>query len=80
MRKIETKHLLGLENISKSDIEKIIDENARQIITAGGKNEKVLEKDDWEHSAFTKNILTGLGKGSADIDGDGICPNRTQYH
>ena len=33
---------------------------ARQIITAGGRGEKVIEKSEWGHSAFTKNLLSGL--------------------
>ena len=52
-------------------LDKIIVENARQIITAGGKDEKVLEKDDWEHSAFTKNLLSGLKDKKADQNQDG---------
>ena len=52
-------------------IDKITQENARQIITAGGKDEKVLEKDEWEHSAFTKNILLGLKDKKADQNHDG---------
>ena len=53
-------------------IEKISNEFSRQIITAGGKSEKVLEKDDWQHSAFTKNILIGLKESKADMNYDGI--------
>ena len=53
-------------------IEKISNEFSRQIITAGGKSEKVLEKDDWQHSAFTKNILLGLKESKADMNYDGI--------
>ena len=53
-------------------IEKISNDFSRQIITAGGKSEEVLEKDDWEHSAFTKNILSGLKQKRADINSDGI--------
>ena len=53
-------------------LDKVIKENARQIITAGGKDEKVLEKDDWQHSAFTKNILSGLEEKKADSDEDGF--------
>ena len=49
-------------------IEKISNEFSRQIITAGGKSEEVLEKDDWEHSAFTKNILSGLKEKRADMN------------
>jgi len=52
-------------------LDKITVENARQIITAGGKDEKVLEKDDWEHSAFTKNLLSGLKDKKADQNQDG---------
>ena len=52
-------------------LDKIADENARQIITAGGKDEKVIEKDDWEHSAFTKNLLSGLKDKKADQNQDG---------
>ena len=52
-------------------LDKVSDENARQIITAGGKDEKVIEKDDWEHSAFTKNLLSGLKDKKADQNQDG---------
>ena len=52
-------------------LDKITQENSRQIITAGGKDEKVIEKDDWEHSAFTKNILSGLKDKKADQNDDG---------
>ena len=52
-------------------IDKVSAESARQIITAGGKEEKVLEKDEWEHSAFTKNILSGLKDKDADQNDDG---------
>ena len=53
-------------------IEKISNEFSRQIITAGGKSELVLEKDEWQHSAFTKNILIGLKESKADMNYDGI--------
>ena len=33
-----------------------------KIITAGGKDEEVMEKAEWGHSAFTKNLLQGLEK------------------
>ena len=45
----------GLSTNTPNYIDKITEENSRQIITAGQKDEKVLEKDEWEHSAFTKN-------------------------
>ena len=53
-------------------IEKISTDFSRRIITAGGKSEEVLEKDDWEHSAFTKSLLSGLKKKRADLNSDGI--------
>mgnify|MGYP000197464177 CR=1 FL=1 len=62
----------GISRSTPSYFKKITSEKGRQIITAGSKDELVIERSEWGHSAFTKNILTGLGKGSADIDGDGI--------
>jgi len=63
----------GLQNIdSPNFIDKISNEISRQIITAGGKTEEVVEKDEWEHSAFTKNILIGLKENRADMNSDGI--------
>jgi len=53
-------------------LDKITADLSRQIITAGGKEEQVLEKDEWEHSAFTKNLLSGLRDKKADYNADGI--------
>ncbi len=53
-------------------IDKITKDISRQIITAGGKNEQVVEKDEWQHSAFTKNLLSGLEEKRADYNDDGI--------
>ena len=47
-------------------------ERGRQVITAGGKDEEVIEKPEWGHSAFTRNLLKGLGDGLADENDDGI--------
>ena len=52
-------------------IEKISNIKSRQIITAGGKDEKVFEKSEWGHSAFTKNLLSALEDGLADSNEDG---------
>jgi len=52
-------------------IEKITKNKARQIITAGGRDEKVLEKSEWGHSAFTLHLNRGLKDGNADMDADG---------
>jgi len=53
-------------------IQKITKYKSRQIITAGGRNEKVIEKAEWGHSAFTKNLLSGLQDWMADSDSDSI--------
>jgi len=62
----------SLASTSPNYLDKISEDISRQIITAGGKEEQVLEKDDWEHSAFTKNLLSGLKEKRADYNDDGI--------
>ena len=47
-------------------------ERGRQVITAGGKDEQVQERPEWGHSAFTRNLLKGLGEGLADENLDGV--------
>jgi len=62
----------GLDiNTTPNYIEKITKNKARQIITAGGRGEKVIEKAEWGHSAFTLNLNRGLKDGNADMNGDG---------
>ena len=53
-------------------LKKMTKEKGRQVITAGGKDEKVMEKAEWGHSAFTKNIISGLKNELADANNDGI--------
>ena len=60
----------GLNTNVPNYINKITKEYSRQIITAGQKDEKVLEKDEWEHSAFTKNIISGLKDKKANTNND----------
>jgi hypothetical protein len=52
-------------------INKVINDKARQVITAGGKGEQVIEKSEWGHSAFTLNLKRGLKDGKADYNSDG---------
>ena len=61
----------GISSASPNYIEKITKDKSRQIITAGGKGEKVIEKSEWGHSAFTMNLLRGLGDGKGDLNDDG---------
>lgn len=60
----------ALSRETQQYLKKISLSNARQIITAGGKGEQVIEKAEWGHSAFTFKLLEGLGKGLADVTGD----------
>ena len=53
-------------------LRKMTKEKGRQVITAGGKDEKVMEKAEWGHSAFTKNLISGLENELADANDDGI--------
>ena len=53
-------------------INKITASKSRQIITAGGRDEKVIEKSEWGHSAFTMNLIRGLDDGNADLNDDGF--------
>lgn len=62
----------ALSTEEKGFIRKITTARAREILTAGGKGEQVMEKAEWGHSAFTHALLDGLGKGLADLDNDGI--------
>ena len=47
-------------------------DRSRQIITAGRKDEEVIENEKWGHSAFTRVLLQGLMELKADTDQDGI--------
>ena len=53
-------------------LRKMTKEKGRQVITAGGKDEQVMEKAEWAHSAFTKNLISGLKNELADANGDDI--------
>ena len=61
----------GLSTNTPNYINKIIRDKARQVITAGGKGEQVIEKSEWGHSAFTLNLKRGLKDGRADLNDDG---------
>ncbi|NIR47648.1 polysaccharide deacetylase, partial [candidate division KSB1 bacterium] len=52
-------------------LQAITQRDARQIITAGGKNQQVLDRGPGGHSVFTGHILKAIKDGMADINGDG---------
>ena len=52
-------------------LKKMTRERGRQVITAGGKDEQVIEKPEWGHSAFTLNLKRGLQDSRADYNSDG---------
>ncbi len=68
---LATVNTRGIDRSTEGYIEKIVRDQARQIITAGGKKDKVIEKDEWGHSAFAKNLIQGLKSAVADQDYDG---------
>lgn len=62
----------GLSTETEGYHDKIFRGKSRQIITAGGRDEEVIEKAEWGHSAFTYNLLRGLRDWMADLDNDGF--------
>lgn len=63
-RALDQQTLRYLSNLLRSE--------AKQIITAGGKGETVIEKAEWGHSAFAKVLLDGLKLELADLDKNGL--------
>ena len=51
-------------------IKYVTSQPSKQIITAGGKDDEVIEKAIWGHSAFTKELLSGIEDGLADSGQD----------
>ena len=61
----------GINPTTPNYIDKITKDKGRQIITAGGRGEQVIEKSEWGSSVFTLNLKRGLKEGNADMDADG---------
>ena len=60
----------GISSTTPNFIDKITNDKSRQIITAGGRGEQVIEKSEWGHSAFTMNLIRALKDGKADFNYD----------
>ena len=70
----------GLSAETAAYIEKITKTRGRQIITAGRKDEQVIEDSRWGHSVFTYKLIDGLKDRLADNDADGIITASELYN
>ena len=52
---------------------------AIQVITAGGRDQEVVESAKWGHSAFTYALLRAVGKKLADFNKDGLIASNELY-
>jgi formylglycine-generating enzyme required for sulfatase activity len=64
---------------TESYLKQITREPGRQLITAGGAGQQVVEGPQWGHSVFTYFLLKGLRDGLADLNLDGIIPASELY-
>lgn len=62
----------GIPKNTEGYLRKITVADAQQIITAGGKDEQVVESPSWGHSAFTKAILDGFQTQLVDQDNNSV--------
>jgi hypothetical protein len=69
----------SLTKESEHYLQKVTSAEAVQIITAGTKDEQVVESSEWGHSAFTKAILDGFQTRLVDVDGNGIVTTDELY-
>ena len=59
-------------------LKQITRERGRQLISAGGPGQQVVEGPQWGHSVFTYFLLAGM-KGLADLNDDGVIPASELY-
>jgi uncharacterized caspase-like protein len=62
----------GMTAETRVYVSKLATMKSRQILTAGGRGEPVVENAEWGHSAFTYKLLEALETGAADQDRDGV--------
>jgi len=55
-------------------IDQLMRRTARQVLTAGGADQEVVDGGPGGHSVFTGFLLEGVEKGLADLNGDGFIP------
>lgn len=69
----------GIPSTGPDYLLQITKERGRQLITAGGADQQVLESSELSHSVFTHFLIQGLEKGLADLNQDGIVPASELY-
>ena len=69
----------SLPKESERYLQTVTSAEAVQIITAGKKDEQVVESSIWGHSAFAKAIIDGFQTRLADQDGNGIVTTDELY-
>ena len=62
----------GLDLDTQGFLQKVAKLPVRHIITAGTKNEQVVEKPEWGHGAFTYKLLEALRTGASDWNDDAV--------
>jgi uncharacterized caspase-like protein len=61
----------GVDPTRPNYIGEILTRTAREVLTAGGKDQQVADGGPRGHSLFTGYLLEGLEKQLADLNGDG---------
>lgn len=64
---------------SSAFIKNVWQMKSREVITAGTGEEKVIESQEWQHSAFTKVFLDAFKNNAADTNGDNIISTAELY-
>jgi hypothetical protein len=69
----------SLPRESERYLQKVTSAEAVQIITAGTKDEQVVESSLWGHSAFAKAIIDGFQTRLVDLDGNSVVTTDELY-
>jgi len=69
----------SLPKESERYLQKVTSAEAVQIITAGTKDEQVVESSLWGHSAFAKAIIDGFQTRLVDLDGNSVVTTDELY-
>ncbi len=67
----QTRSVADTSGDASTYVRKMMQKRGNQFITAGMRDEKVIESDRWKHSVFTYYLLKGL-EGAADSDDNNV--------